>query len=50
MWPSARCGGYKWPVLTATRIWKSFLKYEWCPIKLQFADLHMLVAAKEGEI
>ena len=30
MWPSARCGGYKWPVLIATVSGKSCLKYEWC--------------------
>ena len=60
MRPSVRCGGYTWPVLTATSIWKSFLKYEWCPWNciLQFhghhsyfrKDFQMLVAAKEGEI
>ena len=56
MWPSARCGDYILPSLAATSIWKSFLKYEWCPwnCNLQFhghhsyfrKDLQMLVAVR----
>ena len=60
MWPSARCGNYISPFLFATSIWKSFLKYEWCPwnCKLQFhghhsyfrKDLQMLLTLKEGHM
>ena len=31
MWPSAQCGNYISHFLCANSIWKSFLKYEWCP-------------------
>ena len=58
MWPSARCGNYISPFLCANSIWKSFLKYEWCPwnCKLQFhghhsyfrKDFQMLLTLKEG--
>ena len=43
MWPSARCGGYVWPSLSVNSIWKSFLKYDWCPLncKLYFHRHHL---------
>ena len=56
--PSARCGNYISPFLCANSIWKSFLKYEWCPwnCKLEFhghhsyfrKDFKMLLTFKEG--